>query len=275
MGHPAAGLVARQIESLFDGSSVAGLTDRQLLERFTTQRDTGSEMAFSALVARHGPLVLGICLTLDQAATRLQWPPGTLRSRLARAHDKLRRRLMRRGLALSSANLTAVLSPGSTTARVSSLLWDTTTKTAIQFTDGQAQGKAMSTSVALLTQEVLRAMLINKLRRMLLIALVFGSIATGAGYLTHSLARDDGPGTDLHGQRQVTAQVAHQSAAPGRMFIVGRVLSPQGEPVPNATVMAYAQRDSPRQVIGHAQSDGSGLYRIDVRHVPLLHGMRV
>ena len=56
---------------------------------------------------------------------------------------------------------------------------------------------------------------------------------------------------------------ALKSPAPGRMFIVGRVLSPQGEPVPNATVMAYAQRNSPRQVIGHAQSDGSGLFRID------------
>jgi RNA polymerase sigma factor (sigma-70 family) len=36
----------------------AGLTDRQLLARFAAQRDQG---AFSALVRRHGPLVLGVC----------------------------------------------------------------------------------------------------------------------------------------------------------------------------------------------------------------------
>jgi RNA polymerase sigma factor (sigma-70 family) len=34
------------------------LTDRQLLARFTTQRD---ETAFATLVRRHGPLVLGVC----------------------------------------------------------------------------------------------------------------------------------------------------------------------------------------------------------------------
>src|SRR5580693_1008527 len=61
MAHLATGSVGRQIESLFDGSSVAGLTDRQLLERYTDRRDAGAEGAFAALVARHGPMVLGIC----------------------------------------------------------------------------------------------------------------------------------------------------------------------------------------------------------------------
>ena len=28
--------------------------------------------------------------------------------------------------------------------------------------------------------------------------------------------------------------------APGRMYVIGRVLNPQGEPVPGAAVMAYA-----------------------------------
>ena len=53
--------VARQIESLFDGASVAGLTDRQLIERFTARRDVTGEAAFAALVSRHGPMVMGIC----------------------------------------------------------------------------------------------------------------------------------------------------------------------------------------------------------------------
>jgi hypothetical protein len=56
----ATGSVGRQIESLFDGRSVAGLTDRQLLERFTSRRDAGAEVAFTTLVTRHGPMVLGI-----------------------------------------------------------------------------------------------------------------------------------------------------------------------------------------------------------------------
>ena len=56
--------VVRQIGSLFDGGSVAGLTDRQLIERFTSARDAAGEAAFAALVSRHGPMVLDICRQL-------------------------------------------------------------------------------------------------------------------------------------------------------------------------------------------------------------------
>ena len=48
-------------------------------------------------------------LTLEEAARRLRWPAGTVRSRLARACDKLRRGLTRRGIALPTAALAAVL----------------------------------------------------------------------------------------------------------------------------------------------------------------------
>ncbi len=56
--------VVRQIGSLFDGGSVAGLTDRQLIERFNARRDATGEAAFAALVTRHGPMVLDVCRQL-------------------------------------------------------------------------------------------------------------------------------------------------------------------------------------------------------------------
>ena len=62
MAYAATGSVFRQIESLFEGGSVAGLTDRQLLERFIARRDPAGEAAFAALVTRHGPMVLDLCL---------------------------------------------------------------------------------------------------------------------------------------------------------------------------------------------------------------------
>ena len=43
---------------LFDRGSVAGMSDRALLDRFVFDRD---EAAFEAIVRRHGPLVLGVC----------------------------------------------------------------------------------------------------------------------------------------------------------------------------------------------------------------------
>ena len=64
MAHATAGSIVRQIESLFEGGSVAGLTDRQLLERFTASRDAAGDAAFAALVTRYGPMVLHVCRQL-------------------------------------------------------------------------------------------------------------------------------------------------------------------------------------------------------------------
>src|SRR5579864_4975540 len=55
------GAVLQQIHRLFSRGTAAGLGERQLLDRFITQRD---EAAFEALVARHGPMVLGVCRRL-------------------------------------------------------------------------------------------------------------------------------------------------------------------------------------------------------------------
>ncbi len=50
--------VVCSLERLFTSGSVAGLTEAGLLERFVNDRD---ESAFEAIVARHGPMVLGVC----------------------------------------------------------------------------------------------------------------------------------------------------------------------------------------------------------------------
>ena len=75
---------------------------------------------------------------------RLRWPGGTLRSRLARARDKLRRGLTRRGVVLSGTALAAALAPRSASASVSSLLCDTTTRAAIQFAAGHAAAAVLA-----------------------------------------------------------------------------------------------------------------------------------
>jgi RNA polymerase sigma factor (sigma-70 family) len=51
----------RQLGTLFDVGAVAGMTDRQLLDRFVTGSGDASEAAFAALVSRHGPMVLRVC----------------------------------------------------------------------------------------------------------------------------------------------------------------------------------------------------------------------
>ncbi len=298
MAYLATGSMARQLESLFEGGSAAGLSDRQLLERFNARRDAAGEAAFAALVARHGPMVLGVCrqilddphlaedafqavflvlarkswsirdpdllgnwlygvalrtaryarlrlarrrrieevgsvmntnssalveptappadeavmareqaeilhgeierlpaafrrpvvlcylegLTVHEAARRLRWPHGTVRSRIARAREKLRRALTRRGIILPGAALAALLDARIASASVSSLACDSTTRAALRFAAGPAAGEVLPASTAALAREVLRSMLIHKLK-LVAMTVLFLAVATGAGFL--------------------------------------------------------------------------------------------
>jgi RNA polymerase sigma factor (sigma-70 family) len=51
-------LATPDLVRLLDTGSISSLSEWQLLERFVTHRD---DLAFEALVSRHGPMVLGIC----------------------------------------------------------------------------------------------------------------------------------------------------------------------------------------------------------------------
>src|SRR3984957_7754165 len=50
-----------QLDRLFHQGTTAGLTEGELVERFARGHD---EAAFEALIARHGPMVLGVCRQL-------------------------------------------------------------------------------------------------------------------------------------------------------------------------------------------------------------------
>src|SRR5690242_4471030 len=60
VGHRA-GSVLGPIQKLFGRGTVSGLSEGQLLGRFVGEHD---EVAFEAIVSRHGPMVLGICRRL-------------------------------------------------------------------------------------------------------------------------------------------------------------------------------------------------------------------
>ncbi len=93
---------------------------------------------------------------------------------------------------------------------------------------------------------------------------------------TNSKAMNCEPQSPPTGQPSSAASKADdvlQAPAPGRMFVTGRVLDPNGKPVPGAAVMVHARslalprvpllsRTNPSP-IGNARSDGSGRFRID------------
>jgi RNA polymerase sigma factor (sigma-70 family) len=279
------GNVVRLVHAMFTAGTVAGLSDGQLLAQFATRSGDAAELAFSALVERHGPMVLRVCrtilrdehdaqdafqatflvlarkagslwardslgpwlygvafrtascarsaeivrreheqraaelmtgvvvaeedwddlgrvlheevsrlperyrrpillcyfegLTHDQAASQLNWPVGTVRSRLARARERLRTRLTRRGIAPDAAYL-HVLS-----FRLGSLpadLINPTVKAAMQLAVRKAVGAGLvSASAAAMTEGVLRAMFVSKLKATAATLLAVGVITFGMG----------------------------------------------------------------------------------------------
>ena len=123
-------------------------------------------------------------LTHEQAAGRLGWPVGTVKTRLARGREKLRWRLGCRGLQ-SELLIPAGLLRRSDIPELSRLLLDSTPQAAAGFAAGAGAGRFSSSAVHAITQGVLKDMLINRLK--LGAITLFGAAALGLS--TMALAR--------------------------------------------------------------------------------------
>jgi RNA polymerase sigma factor (sigma-70 family) len=125
------------------------------------------------------PLVLCYLegLTRDEAASRLGWPPGLLKSRLEQARERLGARLRSRGLALSGA-LAATLFGGAASTAVSGELLDSAIRAATTFASG-AEATVVPAAVTSLTQGVMRDMFLSKIKSVVAMLAVLAGIGAG------------------------------------------------------------------------------------------------
>jgi RNA polymerase sigma factor (sigma-70 family) len=129
--------------------------------------------------------------TNEEAAQELGCPKGTILSRLARARERLRDRLARRGVTLSAAAFATVMSQNAAPAAVPDALLHSTPSAALLFAAGSATAAgAVSAHAAILAQGVLKAMFITRLTIAATVLVALGILGTGTGLSLHRALAD-------------------------------------------------------------------------------------
>jgi RNA polymerase sigma factor (sigma-70 family) len=121
--------------------------------------------------------------THEQAAVRLGWPVGTVKSRLARGREKLRSRLVRRGLAPSLGLAGVVILREPAAAAIPSYLIDSTVQSALGLGAGLSLTSSASAVITLWTSEVSKAMWMTKLRWGAFTVLTVSAVGLGVSFL--------------------------------------------------------------------------------------------
>lgn len=128
-------------------------------------------------------------LPRKKAAARLGIPEGTLSSRLGKARKVLARRLRGRGITLSAGALTMLFGSARPAASVGATLAEAATRV--------ARLGPVSETVATLSREVFRAMLLNKLKHLALLVALVTIVGSGTLWQARNLTWADNPPAQL------------------------------------------------------------------------------
>jgi RNA polymerase sigma factor (sigma-70 family) len=219
-------------------------------------------------------------LTHEQAAGALGCPQRTLQTRLYRGRERLRRRLIRRGLTPEVG-----LVGGAFTAEAGSVVvpiaWaDSTALAAARLMTGRAAATVAPATVTLLIEGMNRAMFLTRLKWTAILAVIMGlsagltlglaRLTPGAGMRRTMRATVGDPPSPRQGpvRSEKTTQEVRETktptgaASPARpvpITVRGRATDGAGKPVPGATIFLVPtnEADAP---LGTTTTDRDGSY---------------
>lgn len=206
-------------------------------------------------------------LTYSAAAHRLGLSEVAVRGRLARARERLRRRLTHRGVIIPAGLLVAGAA-ADLQAAVSTSLVHSTARVAMGFAAGN--------TAAALAQGVLNAMLLHKIKAAAAVLLLGLGSASWAWHTTAGAADEpgqDGGGGTIPAPSVPAKRPALKKAAPNRggtypITITGRAVDFDGKPIAGAHIY-LASRKVAHKRIAETISDAEGRYILRDVELPI------
>jgi RNA polymerase sigma factor (sigma-70 family) len=209
-----------------------------------------------------------------QAATALGVKAGTVLSRVARARQRLRGRLTRRGIELGSVLAALSVANSAAHASVPAILAKETIRSGFSLVAGNTGAVAVSAPIAALASGVTRTLFLTKAKIVTALVFAFGLLAA-ASVLTHgglALPQGDSQTAVSVGQQADTKPLANKDSQ--AIEVGGRVLDPDGKPVRGARIyqalrvefVEHAMPPAPRQ---RGTSDADGRFHFAVAKADL------
>ena len=164
-------------------------------------------------------------LTHEQAAQLLGSPVGTIKSRLARGRELLRRRLSRRGLTVSGGAPNFAPADSDSGPAITGALLEQTARSAMQIAEGNAG--AVPASVSYLVGRVMSSMFRSKLKTVAIVTLSAAGITIGIGWATIRPLAQAGSTTLVNSatqepvRRSTEALVGHTGLVRSAAFLPG------------------------------------------------------
>jgi RNA polymerase sigma factor (sigma-70 family) len=130
--------------------------------------------------------------TRKEAAQELDCPEGTVAGRLARARAMLAKRLAGRGITVSAGALASLLTTQAASASVPPTIVSATIHATTLIAAGHTAAAAISTNAIALSEGVLKAMFLSKLKMTAAILVLLGAFLVGGGTIARQALANDG-----------------------------------------------------------------------------------